>query len=449
MIALFLKLPLFIKFFVAMIAALISLALYFVLRSQIHGRPSETVVRGVSLSNVKGLNRQTISRDKETARLQLKIGEIYVPKALEDRHVLVVGTTGVGKSTLIRHFLKTIRARGSRAIVADLGAEFRDEFARAGDRFFHPGETGSVLWNPIHEIEKDSDVELVLQSIVPTGNTDEEEVWLGKTRDFLKVITYALLAKGELTLSNLRRHVVEMGEKELQKFFVEHGSRFEPNSMNSTIRQMAVSAVEGLRFSSEAPNFSIREFVRNGKGVLYLCPTNQSRAAVSGMINALVNLAIAETMSSATGARYSPMFLIVDELSSFQIGDLQGVLEKGRKYNLTAICGMQTIAQLHQKFGPNGSAVLMSCFRTKVVFNPGEAETASSMAIELGKQVVERDTRSHSGGGSRGSVSTTTSRVREERFAVSPEELLALADLTCYVKFIGDYPVSKTKITRE
>jgi type IV secretory pathway TraG/TraD family ATPase VirD4 len=263
------------------------------------------------------------------------------------------------------------------------------------------------------------------------------------------VITYALLAKGELTLSNLRRHVVEMGEKELQKFFVEHGSRFEPNSMNSTIRQMAVSAVEGLRFSSEAPNFSIREFVRNGKGVLYLCPTNQSRAAVSGMINALVNLAIAETMSSATGARYSPMFLIVDELSSFQIGDLQGVLEKGRKYNLTAICGMQTIAQLHQKFGPNGSAVLMSCFRTKVVFNPGEAETASSMAIELGKQIVERDTRSHSGGGSRGSVSTTTSRVREERFAVSPEELLALADLTCYVKFIGDYPVSKTKITRE
>jgi type IV secretory pathway TraG/TraD family ATPase VirD4 len=449
MIAFFLKLPLFIKFFAVLIAAMICLAIYFVLRSLILGRPTEALVRGVSLTNVKGLNQLTRSREKENASLQLKIGDVYLPTALEGRHIFAVGTTGVGKSTLFRQLLKIIYERGARAIVADLGAEFRDEFARVGDRFLHPGEPGTVLWNPIFEIQTDADVELVFLSIVPAGNTAEEEVWRGKTRDFLKVIAFALLDKGELTLPNLRHHVVDLGDKELQKFFVENGSRLEQNSMTSTVRSMAVTAINAMRFCSEKPNFSIRQFVRKGRGVLYLCPTNQTRTALAGMINGIVNLAIAEMMSSPSGARYNSMFLMVDEVSSFEIGDLQGVLEKGRKYNLTAVCGMQTIAQLRQKFGPNGAAVLLSCFRTKIIFNPGESETAMAMSGELGKQVVEREARSHSKSGDRGSVSTTTSTIREERFAVSADELLALPDLSCYVKFIGDYPVAKTKITRE
>lgn len=444
-----LMLPLIVKVITPAILILALGLAYFFLKQLVTSPPKERHIRGVlqvSARKLAALTRHVLSNGSSP---QLPVGPVFVPRYLEDRHTAIIGSTGTGKSTLLRTFLPVIRARGARCVVVDLGGEFYSEFAQRGDLRFHPDALGSVRWNPLGEVKSEHDIPLVLASILPGGNTPDEEVWRSKAREFLQVIMSGLWKHNILDMASLKRYVIDAGEKELQKFFSDHGSRLESNSMTSTVRALAIDAVNGLRFAALDPDFSVRSWAQTGKGFLFITPDNRDRAALSGMINALLNMLIAETLSAPPGARYTPIFLIVDELSSFDIGDLQGVLEKGRKYGLTAICGMQTVAQLRQKFGPNGAAVLMSCFRTKVIFNPGEAETARAMAEEIGRQTIERKVTSHSRNSQGGGVNTSDGLVREERFAVSPDELLMLPDLMCYIKFVADLPVAKVRIRRD
>jgi type IV secretory pathway TraG/TraD family ATPase VirD4 len=212
------------------------------------------------------------------------------------------------------------------------------------------------------------------------------------------------------------------------------------------VKSIAQSCVQGLSLAAATSDFSVRQWVRNGKGFIFITPRDRDRAALSTLVNAFMNMAVAEALSAPPGKRFRPIAVIVDELASFEFDDLEGVLEKGRKFGLVAFAGIQNIAQLRKKFGADGATTLLACFRTKVVFNPGDAETAKRMAEEIGRQVVERrevsQTRSTSGS------AQTASWRREERLAVSAEDLQRLPDLTAFIRFGGDYPTAKIVVPR-
>jgi type IV secretory pathway TraG/TraD family ATPase VirD4 len=87
---------------------------------------------------------------------------------------------------------------------------------------------------------------------------------------------------------------------------------------------------------------------------------------------------------------------------------------------------------------------LLACFRVKVIFNPGDAETAELMAREIGRQEVE--SRNYSTTKSVNSGSATINYTQTERFAVMPEELMKLADRDCYLRLVGNYQVAKVRI---
>jgi type IV secretory pathway TraG/TraD family ATPase VirD4 len=253
----------------------------------------------------------------------------------------------------------------------------------------------------------------------------------------------------ELRMDRLRYFVMDAGDKELAAF-LQTGSqpyRIQANNMASTVKSIAQSCVQSLAHASNEPDFSVRKWVRNGQGFIFITPRDRDRVALVTLINAFMNLAIAEALSPQTGKRFRPIAVVVDELASFDLDDLEGVLEKGRKFGLVAFAGIQNIAQLRKKYGPDGATTLLACFRTKVIFNPGDAETAKRMAEELGSQTIERREVSYSHSPGR-TTSTTNSWRREEGLAVSPEDLQSLPDLTAYLKLGGNFPIAKITIPR-
>lgn len=441
-------LPLMPSVGVAVIAAgLVVLAVLSVVE-WIRGPVNERVLSGTRVVAPGRLAKQTAYRDKARRPKQLFIGEVPWPAELEDKHALIVGTTGVGKSTLIRQLLTGLGKRGQRAIVIDLNGEFAATFRGKQDRLFNPLDPSSVKWNPLHEIQSLDDIDLVIKAALPSGTTAEDENWRAYGRQFLRAVMVRLHDAGELRLERLRHYVMDAGEKELAAF-LQAGSepyRMQANSMASTIKSLAQSCVQSLARASDAPDFSVRQWVRQGKGSIFITPKDRDRAGLLTLINAFMNLAIAEALSAPPGKRFQPIALIVDELASFDLDDLQGVLEKGRKFGLVAFAGIQNVAQLRQKYGADGTTTLLACFRTKVVFNPGDVETAKRMAEELGGQIVERRIVSRSDSG--GKVSQTESWREEERSAVSPEDLRRLPDLTAYLKLGGDFPVARIVIPR-
>ena len=414
----------------------------------IRGPITARFIEGVRLVSHKRLGRLTIYKEKANRHLQIMLGEVPWPAALQDKHALIVGTTGVGKSTLIRQLLPRLRARGGRAIIVDLNGEFAAQFLTDGDKVFNPLDPKAIKWNPISEIRSPDDIDLVLKAAIPTGTSSEEENWLGYSRQFLRALMMRLNEAGELRLERLRHYVMDAGDKEVAAFLQEGENpyRVQANNMASTVKTITQNCVQSLDRGAVTSEFSIRQWVRSGSGFIFITPRDRDRAAVTTLINAFLNLAMAEALSPPTGKRYRPISVVVDELASFDFDDLEGVLEKGRKFGLVAFAGIQNIAQLRKKYGPDGAATLLACFRTKIIFNPGDAETAKRMAEEIGKQTIERLEVSHSKGAGHGS--TTQSWRREEKFAVSPEQLQQLPDLTAYLKLGGDYPVSKITVAR-
>lgn len=414
----------------------------------IKGPISERFIEGVRVVSYKRLGQITADKDKAKRHLQILFGEVPWPSALQDKHALIVGTTGVGKSTLIRQLLPRLRARGGRAIIVDLNGEFAAKFLTKSDKIFNPLDPKAIKWNPISEIRSPGDIDLVLKAAVPTGTSAEEENWLGYSRQFLRAIMLRLYETGELRLDRLRHYVMDAGDKEVAAFLQEGKNpyRLQANNMASTVKTVTQNCIQSLDHGAVESEFSIREWVRKGTGFIFITPRDRDRAALTTLINAFLNLAMAEALSPPTGKRYRPISVVVDELASFDFDDLEGVLEKGRKFGLVAFAGIQNIAQLRKKYGPDGAATLLACFRTKIIFNPGDAETAKRMAEEIGKQTIDRLEVSHSKGPGHGS--TTKSWRREENFAVSPEKLQQLPDLSAYLKLGGDYPVAKITVAR-
>lgn len=410
-------------------------------------KPSnERHIEGVRVVTEKNLASRTRSKKSKSRQQQIMLGSVPCPENLFDRHFLISGTTGVGKSTLIKLIIRQLRDSRRRAIIIDLNGEFCTAFKTSKDLIFNPLDLNGIKWNPLAEIRSVSDIDLVLKAILPTGISDDEEGWRQSARQFMRVLMLRLREAGELNIQRLRYLALESGDKELASFLQDgnHPVRLQSNQMMSTVKSIVQNCINNIALAPVESNFLISDWVRNRNGFIFITPQDKELEALSPLISIFINLSLAEMLSSSVGKRYAPMALIVDELASFDLDKFEASLEKGRKFGLVAFAGVQTIAQLHKKFGSLGASILLACFRTKIIFNPGDSETAERMSKEIGSQVVER--REVSSSSSQGRSSRTTSWRRETRQAVTADTLRALPDLHAFIKFGGDYPVARIKI---
>ena len=72
------------------------------------------------------------------------------PEWLECRHFAFLGTTGAGKTTVLRQMLDMVEARGEPALVYDTSGEFIAHYYRPerGDIILNPFDARSAYWSP-------------------------------------------------------------------------------------------------------------------------------------------------------------------------------------------------------------------------------------------------------------------------------------------------------------
>jgi len=139
--------------------------------------------------------------------------------------------------------------------------------------------------------------------------------------------------------------------------------------------------------------------------------------------------------------------MVIDELDSLQkLPSLEDALTKGRKHGLRIVAGIQSTAQLERTNGEKDATVLRSCFRNILVLGGGRADskTAEDLSRSLGEHEVERETLGETTNNRGGSRSRTT-RIERER-VVMPSEIQSLPELTGYVAFAGDIPISRVRL---
>jgi len=374
----------------------------------------------------------------------LSLAGIPVPPLDETKHFKLIGTTGTGKSTAIRELLAGALRRGDRAVIADPDGGYLARYhdPERGDVILNPFDSRSLKWDLFGEIRNPYDFDQLARSLIPEGGS-ADPVWQRYAQTFLAAVMREIHATGVRDLAELYRLLTSAPLDELRVMlagtpaqpFLESGNE----RMFGSIRSVAGNAVAALDFiqSQQSALFSIRQWVKEGRGVLFLPYQADQIAALRAIISTWMRIAIFETMSSSEGDLR--LWFIVDELDALgRIDGLKDALARLRKFGGRCVLGFQSIAQVSGTYGrSDAETIVENCSNTLILRcsaseSGGTARFASKLIGD--REIIRQQvSRSHQPG-KLFSGNETVSDHHVTEAAILPSQIEQLPDLEGYLK---------------
>jgi type IV secretory pathway TraG/TraD family ATPase VirD4 len=375
----------------------------------------------------------------------------------ETKHFKMIGTTGTGKSTVIRELLAAALERGDRAVIADPDGGYCARFFDAwrADRVLNPFMTQSARWEPLLELEDLADPEHLAGALIAASADAAAGEWRGYARAFVAAVLERCRLIPGCDTRELWRLIAVAGAAELRPLLSGTPAQpfLDPDNarMFGSLRSIAVAAMRPLDFvqwQSGTP-FSVRQWVRQGRGVLFIPYSARQIAALRTLIATWVGLAIYEALSQEEGVDQR-LWLVVDELDALgAIDGLKDALTRLRKFGGRCVLGFQSAGQVSTTYGAGcAQSIIENCGNTLILRcsgseNGGTSQFASRL---IGDREVLRRQRSRGrdnpgallSGGLRRSMQISEQRVVEP--AVLAAQIEQLPDLCGYLK-VASSPV--------
>jgi type IV secretory pathway TraG/TraD family ATPase VirD4 len=416
-----------------------------------------SAVTGLALARVqsKALHKRgtrlvdgTASRVREPGRdSELTFAGQPVPAMDETKHFKVIGTTGTGKSTAIRQLLTEALARGDRAVIADPDGSYLETFydPRRGDVILNPFNEHAARWDLFAEIIQLHDADQLARSLIPDHEGTDRN-WRNYARTFLTAVLRQLHRINEHDVAKLYYLLVMAPPEELRDLLEttpaapflgqDNGKFFESVRSVATVH---LTALEHVARQDSGQALSVRQWIREGRGVLFLPYKASEIAALRQVVSTWMRLAIFETMNVQPGDQR--LWFIIDELDALgPIDGLKDALARLRKFGGRCVLGFQSIAQMRGLYGDAdaqtivencGNSLILRCSASE---RGGTAEFASRL---IGKREVIRQQSSLSrptrwGGGMHQTRTLSEQHAVEE--AVMASEIEQLPDLSGFLK---------------
>lgn len=324
-----------------------------------------------------------------------------VPLSRDDEtmHVAAIGATGSGKSTALRALMSDAMLRGDRHIVADPEGTAMDLFMKEGDIILNPFHPECARWDLLAEIEAPSDYAFLAASLLPHIGRGDQDQWITYAQQLL---AGALENFVTLDLGGSDAFAAMMGSGKIDELKTlcagTPASRyFEPGGerMLASILGTLAPAVGHLQIigSAKGSPFSVRRWIREGQGSLWIPYTANQIAALRGLASCWMNIAILETLSLEPSAERRIWFH-VDELDALgRIEGLQDAQARLRKFGGCVAVGFQSFAQVKQIYGEGAQTIVENCgnlllLRSGASEDGGTAKLASEL---IGDREVERE----------------------------------------------------------
>ncbi len=324
----------------------------------------------------------------------------------ECQHVKIVGTSGSGKSTAIKHLLAVVEQRPhQRAVIVDPDGGYARLFYNParGDRFLNPFDERTSGWDLEADVREDYEARHLAAALIPDAAGESGE-WKAYAQTLCAAVILALRSRGELTSEALYRWVVLAGDADLgelvtgspaARYFSKDNER-----MLGSVRSVTATALTGLSHV-RAGDLSLREYaLGDDRGWIFISYQADQIAELRGVVSAWMRTLIFSTMSRAEGD--SGTWFVIDELDSLgKIGGLTDALPRLRKFGGRCVLAFQSIGPMGEIYGHGfAGAVIENASNTLILrcSDSGErsAGTAQFASHLLGQREVMRTTSSTS-----------------------------------------------------
>ncbi|MBS1017023.1 type IV secretion system DNA-binding domain-containing protein [Acetobacter persici] len=442
--------PLWVALIVGEVLAIVGLVIGFKLaKKPFQGASFETFYRGTQIVKPDELARKT----KERNQKQITISGVPVPTKAETTHFCIGGATGTGKSTLFKEMILGVMRRKERMVILDPDGDYFSTFGRPGkDIILNPYDARTQGWSFFNEITQDYDFDRLALSMIPPSKSADSEEWQDYARKLLVAVAKRLHRDNRnVSIQDVHYYTNGVSDEDLGTFV--KGSAV--SGLFTSNAQKALASTRFVLAAKLAPHlimppgtFSLSTWLANPEGGnLYITWDEQMRESLRPLISTWAD-AIFSGALGLTPDRDRRIWVFLDELESLsRLPSLNDALTKGRKKGLCVVTGFQSYSQLIDVYGREIAETMLSNHRTIVAMAVGRGgtTTAEHMSLALGEHEIMRHNYSRSVGlnANIGSAGEADHITRER--VVLPSEIMALPDLTGYLAFPGDLPITKFK----
>lgn len=346
----------------------------------------------------------------------LPIGE-----AMLSRHVLALGAPASGKSNLLYHMLRNLRANLTDQdvlFVLDPCGEYYERFYQTGDIVIADDErasdeNGEACWNLFLELNQPSRLVEDASALVDTLFADfiarsAEPYYPTAARDLMTALIVYIVRQGDVALQTNQalRELIDGFDVESMRAILEsdvelrgmtaylnHPDSAETLGVIAALQQAGRELLQG-RFRGDG-TLGVRRLVE-GKGarVVFLCYDAQRGAMLRPVYGAFVDLILQATL--ARSDQEGNVYLFLDELRVLpRLRYLEDALLLGRSKGLRLLCCMGSVNQLRHTYGETAAQSLLSAFGTTALFRLHDRESREFAKNLYGRhRVVETFTSS-------------------------------------------------------
>jgi hypothetical protein len=406
-------------------------------------------IRGLRLLAPKDHKRQLNGGwfQRRLVRHGMKLGASVIGPRKETEHFLITGSPGAGKSTLIRHMLAQIEARGQSAVVIDPDCEFVQEFydEKRGDVVLNPLDARCPFWSPWLEFREDSftmDAEAMAASLIRTqARNASEEFFRESGRTLIEAIFAVVKDRHHAsTITDflaLPREQIQNALKGTRAFpLIDPGA----HEQGSGILATAANAVKPFHHLPQRNQttriWSARGWAKQHEGWVFLPSTEDARAAIQRLQGVWLDSLVRWLMTAEIGS--DQVWIMADELPAMGYQpQIEQLVTRGRKRGLAVVMGFQNVSQLRSIYGHDGAVTLTSSPTHKVILRCDEAETAKWASELLGSREIERMNMTQLAGLSTNREGVNLQPQRTSEQIVTPAEIQLLQPFHGYLCVAG------------
>lgn len=420
------------------------------------------VLSGTKVTSEAKLAR--LARAEAGGAQALAIGSVLLPPRLETRHLAMIGTTGSGKTTVMRQLLDGIAARGEAALVYDTSGEFIAHYYRpeCGDIILNPFDARCAYWSPFAEIAHPADADRIARQLIAETGKKDEDVWLETSRILVANMLRELWKEGKHTLPDLLAALQTLDKDELKAWLESTSSArtFSDDADRATgsvlfMLAKAANLVQFLRAQEEGEEaFSFRAFIaglddRTGAKPWIFVPRKEDYFEASKPLLACWLECAASALLGLSPSNDRRVWFLLDEIADLpRVDNLARLLPEGRKFGAAAVLTFQAIGQMRHRYGDDLAEAMLGCCNTKLFLQMTDAKSRAWASDTIGSCEVEVHTMTGALGESDGKPRTTLGRQRKIRPAVFESEL-RLARHEGYLLFPDGFPVARIRLAAD
>jgi hypothetical protein len=333
----------------------------------------------------------------------------------EDRflHLLAIGRTGTGKSTLLETLATQDIRRGNGLVVIDPHGDLVERLRRtvpqerANDMIYLDPASGThpIRYNPIRKVRADK-IPLAASGVLEAFKKIWGKSWGVRMEHILRNSLHALIEYGDATLPDILRLFVEkefrdavlrrVENEQVQRFWTDEFGKWNPWYRQEAIGPiqnkvgafLADRRLHGL-FTGKAKELSVRQAMDKKKILLVNLSKGELGEDSANLLGALlvstISLAAFSRAELAEGER-SDFFVYLDEFQNFTTLAVANMISELRKYRVGLTLAHQHLHQLE----PDVRHAVLGNVGTLISFRLG-AEDAVVIARELAPKFEPAD----------------------------------------------------------